>query len=343
MAAIIIDFVDYLKVRKRYSVATQSNYIDALVKFYQYIYPEEDLSSQIFEGKLEQLKSLENDNPSEFIKVLSFNNFRGFIADSLDKQISPVTINLYMSALSTFCKYLVKKEILEQNPVKNIYRPKQQKRLPQFYSQEVLNSFLNTAVDDNYANIRDRMIFTLIYDTGMRRAEVVNLKVKNVDLNRGVFDIIGKGDKEREIPIVEVLKDKIIDYLSVREDFIAQIESKYESESAKNKSQGECRVDKEYFFISNRGTKLYLSFINKVISEQMSGNKSFSGKKSPHILRHSFATALLNNGADLFSIKEVLGHSSLAATEVYTHNSFEKLKKIYLTAHPRANRGSKEK
>ena len=141
-----------------------------------------------------------------------------------------------------------------------------------------------------------------------------------VDLHRKVFKIVGKGDKEREIPIIPILCEKILVYLRKRTERFD-----FDTEDA--------------FFLTDKGTPLYLNFVNNAVKKELASLKGFDGKISPHVLRHSFATHLLNDGADLNSIKEVLGHSSLAATQVYTHNSFEQLKKIYVTAHPRAKKG----
>jgi integrase/recombinase XerC len=168
--------------------------------------------------------------------------------------------------------------------------------------------------------MRDKLIVMLIYATGMRRQEVASLEVGMFDQGRKVFKIIGKGDKEREIPVVGTLFEKILLYLHKRKE-------EFDPEP--------CNA----FFLTDKGAPLYLNFVNNVVKKELAGIKGLEGKISPHVLRHSFATHLLNDGADLNSIKEVLGHSSLAATQVYTHNSFEQLKKIYLTAHPRAKKG----
>ncbi|MEG0518456.1 MAG: tyrosine-type recombinase/integrase, partial [Bacteroidales bacterium] len=166
----------------------------------------------------------------------------------------------------------------------------------------------------------NRLILLMLYTTGMRRAEIVNLKVESFDQGRRVLRITGKGDKEREIPIISFLYENILVYLQQR---ILVLKD----------------VPNQSFFLTKKGETLYVQIVNSIVKQELAGLKGFSGKKSPHVLRHSFATHLLNGGADLNSIKEVLGHSSLAATQVYTHNSFEQLKKVYITAHPRAKKG----
>lgn len=313
------DFSDYIAVRKRYSERTLALYQKALEDFYFYIFSD---------ASFPDIETLEAKAGDEFLKVLTPQNIRGFIAEKLDKEYNPETINLALSALSTFCTYLVKRGEIASNPVKSVSRPKQKKRLPKFYTQEDLNRFIDERIGDDYKSFRNVLIIALIYDTGMRRAEVAGLTLKNLDMERWVFRITGKGNKEREIPVVDSLKERLIEYLPKREKFIAELIEKGQGDS----------VCSDGLFLTNKGGKSYDVFIHKVVTEELAKDKNFSGKKSPHVLRHSFATALLNNGADLNSIKEVLGHSSLAATEVYTHTSFEQLKKVYAKAHPRAKK-----
>lgn len=311
------DFSDYIAVRKRYPERTLALYQKALEDFYCYIFSDASFKS---------VEELEAASGEEFLKVLTPQNIRGFIAEKLDKEYNPETINLALSALSTFCTYLVKRGEIASNPVKSVSRPKQKKRLPKFYTQEDLNRFIDERIGDDYKSFRNVLIIALIFDTGMRRGEVASLTMDNLDTERWVFRITGKGNKEREIPIVDSLKERLLEYMGVRQEFINELKEKG------------VVVYEQGLFLTNKGGKSYDAFIHKVVTEELATDKNFSGKKSPHVLRHSFATALLNNGADLNSIKEVLGHSSLAATEVYTHTSFEQLKKVYAKAHPRAKK-----
>jgi len=154
----------------------------------------------------------------------------------------------------------------------------------------------------------------------LRRAELANLKISDWDVNRYIFRVVGKGDKLREIPVPVTLRKELAIYLEKFKDIYPV-------------------SNNDNFFLTDSGQPFYLSFVNKIVRRELGGVVGFTGKRSPHVLRHSIATHLLNNGADLNSIKEILGHSSLAATQVYTHNSFEQLKKVYLTAHPRAKKG----
>lgn len=295
------DFIDYLKVKRRYSPRTVKLYGKAVEDFLRQAVPESQLSDE------------------DILSALKFQVIRGYVSSLMDRGLDPRTVNLHLSAMSTFCSYLVRQNKLASNPVKEIVRPKEKKRLPSFFSPEALKLYFDTPVADDYPSVRNRMIVTLLYDTGLRRAEAASLRISDIDLSRRTISIIGKGNKQRMIPLVDSLVEKIGDYLLLREAFLNGSES-------------------DSFFLTDAGGPAYPEFINRTVKAELSKANGLSGKKTPHTLRHSFATSLLNEGADLNSIKEVLGHSSLAATEVYTHNSFEKLKEIYRTAHPRAKK-----
>lgn len=303
------EFLEFLRVQRRYSLRTQQIYKDAVERYYIYYYG------------VDSAQELENIPQSELLESLTPLNIRSFIAFNLDNGISARTTNLMLSAISMYCKFLVGEGKLKSNPMDFVVRVKEQKRLPEFYSKDALKEYFATPLEkDDYKSVRNKLIIMIIYATGMRRAEVAGLKLSNFDSGRKLFKIVGKGDKEREIPIIPVLFKNILLYLQCRRN-----------------SYPNCLSDS--FFLTDKGAPLYLNFVNNIVKEELAGLKGFDGKKAPHTLRHSFATHLLNNGADLNSIKEVLGHSSLAATQVYTHNSFEQLKKVYLTAHPRAKKG----
>ncbi len=304
---IIKDFISYISVQRRYSPRTCILYEEALGDFFNYF------SNEVSGG-------------DEILSCLTTSNIRNYIAHCLDIGLNPRTVNLRLSAMSSFCNYLVKQSLLASNPVKKITRPKEGKRLPSFYTERALEEYFDKyslqKEDKNFHNYRNRMVMLILYSTGIRRAELVNLKVTDFDLSRGVVRVLGKGDKEREIPIPSSVIQEIILYLKrIKVEF----------------PEGTI----QYFIVNDEGLQIKPEFVNEVVHQELDGLEGFSGKKSPHVLRHSLATHLLNNGADLNSIKEVLGHSSLAATQVYTHNSFEQLKKVYLTAHPRAKNGGK--
>lgn len=306
-------FINYISVQKRYSVRTQQLYVNAIERFYIFILTieEDQLPDNLWKNNLTEIQQLE---------LLTPNNIRGYIAHGMEDGLSARTENLLLSALSSFCTYLVKKGMLEENPVKKICRPKEKKRLPDFYQKEALEEYFSGELQPGYEPLRNRLILLMLYATGMRRAEIVNLKTDNFDKGRRVFRITGKGNKEREIPIISFLYENILVYLQQRILVLGN-------------------VTNHSFFLTEKGETLYVQIVNNIVKQELAGLKGFSGKKSPHVFRHSFATHLLNGGADLNSIKEVLGHSSLAATQVYTHNSFEQLKKVYITAHPRAKKG----
>ena len=320
MLVYLTGFLDYLRVQRRYSPRTVSLYQDTVERFYGYMLGQEPGKPEDGAGKGESSDRFRDLAPGEQISLLTALNIRGFVAEGLERGLNARTMNLMLSGLSGYCNYLLRQGLLDENPVKKIYRPKEKKRLPEFYREEALKEYFSRPVSPEYPSLRNRMIIMVLYATGMRRAEVVNLKVGDLDRARRIFRITGKGDKTREIPVTPLLFENILVYLQARNSFFEN-----------------CTGDS--FFLTDKGETLYLQFVNKIVKEELSGLEGFGGKKSPHVLRHSFATHLLNNGADLNSIKEVLGHASLAATQVYTHNSFEQLKKIYITAHPRAKKG----
>lgn len=308
-------YIEHIRVQKRYSPRTQVLYRDAILRYWLYIYGaegEEELDRCVADEVSKGEFSIED--------ILSSRNLRGYVAGCMDGGMGARSVNLHLSALSGYCKWLLAKGVLQENPARNVPRPKEERRLPQFYRRDALAEYCNADFPDDYRRIRDRLLVLLIYATGMRRQEVADLRLGMVDLHRKVFKIRGKGDKEREIPIIPVLYEKILVYLQKRIEEFA-----FDTGDA--------------FFLTDKGAPLYLEFVNDTVKKELAGLEGFEGKVSPHVLRHSFATHLLNGGAELDSIKEVLGHSSLAATQVYTHNSFEQLKKIYVTAHPRAKKG----
>jgi integrase/recombinase XerC len=221
-----------------------------------------------------------------------------------------------MASLKAFYKFLLKIKQIEVSPMlkhKALKTPKIV-QIP-FSEKEVSDLMFGVESPIGFEEVRDKLIVDLFYTTGMRRAELIGLMLKNVDLSSGVVKVLGKRSKERIVPLLPIVTDQINLYIKEREQ-LDQI------------------VDSEYFFISKKGLKLSESFVYRLINCYFS-RVSEKVKKSPHVLRHTFATHLLNNGADLNSVKELLGHSSLASTQVYTHNSLAELKKVYSDAHPR--------
>lgn len=297
---VVEEFISYIGIQKRYSERTLQLYEDYVKELYDFISPSDE---------------------TEFIRELKPQIIRGFIASSLELGLNPRTVNLKLSAISSFCSFLLKRGVIDSNPVRKVPRPRMSKKLPHFYTEGALAGYLELKNDDeNFLATRNRIMVLILYSTGIRRAELASLRISDWDRERGMIRVRGKGDKEREIPVTQELARSLNSYITELKDYYP------------DNKEG-------MVFLTDAGKPLYLSFVNKVVKAELEMVPGFTGKRSPHMLRHSIATHLLNNGADLNSIKEVLGHSSLAATQVYTHNSFEHMKKIFLTAHPRAKKG----
>jgi integrase/recombinase XerC len=234
----------------------------------------------------------------------------------VDQNISNVSVNRKMASLKAYYKFLLKTKQIELNPMLKHKALKTPKIVQIPFSEKELTDLIEQVSDPvGFEEIRDKLIVEMFYATGIRRAELINLKINNVDLSSSVIKVLGKRNKERIVPVLPVLLRQFDSYLNER----ALVEN---------------IVDGDYFFISKKGLKLSESFVYRLINSYFS-RVSEKVKKSPHVLRHTFATHLLNNGADLNSVKELLGHSSLASTQVYTHNSLAELKKVYSDAHPR--------
>ena len=288
-------FRDYLQFEKKYSLHTVNAYLNDVTFF-------EEFNQTHFE----------QDN----IDQVNYSQIRSWIISLVDQDISNVSVNRKMASLKSFYKFLLKTKQIEINPMLKHKALKTPKIVQIPFSEKELTDLIQE-VDNpvGFEEIRDKLIVEMFYTTGMRRAELINLMLRNVDLSSSVIKVLGKRNKERIIPLLPVIVDQLKLYLNER----ALVED---------------IVDGEYFFISKKGLKLSESFVYRLINSYFS-KVSEKVKKSPHVLRHTFATHLLNNGADLNSVKELLGHSSLASTQVYTHNSLAELKKVYTNAHPR--------
>jgi len=288
-------FQDYLQFEKKYSPHTVNAYLNDLGFF-------EEFNKERFE--------------QDSIEKVNYSQIRSWIVFLVDKGVSNVSVNRKMASLKAFYKFLLKIKQIEVSPMlkhKALKTPKIV-QIP-FSEKEVSDLMFGVESPIGFEEVRDKLIVDLFYTTGMRRAELIGLMSKNVDLSSGVVKVLGKRSKERIVPLLPIVADQINLYIKEREQ-LDQI------------------VDSEYFFISKKGLKLSESFVYRLINCYFS-RVSEKVKKSPHVLRHTFATHLLNNGADLNSVKELLGHSSLASTQVYTHNSLAELKKVYSEAHPR--------
>ncbi|HUX55526.1 MAG TPA: tyrosine-type recombinase/integrase [Bacteroidales bacterium] len=289
-------FSQYLQTEKRYSPHTVRSYLTDLDQFYSF------LSSQ----------GLSDDAVSA-----TSHDIRAWIVNMLDNNISPVSVHRKISCLRVFYRYLRKQGFVINDPLQKVVLPKRKKSLPVFVEEVALNKLLDDYnFGDDLAGIRNRTIIEMLYFTGMRRSELIGLRNLDVDLKEEAIKVTGKRNKQRIIPLVKSFVKRLEEYIKIRDEFI----------DAGNDG---------WFFITDKGNKLYDKYVYNTVTNYL-GIVTTIEKKSPHILRHTFATHMLNHGADLNSIKELLGHANLSATQVYTHNTFEKLKKIYKQAHPRA-------
>jgi len=240
---------------------------------------------------------------------------RSWIVKLMDEGISPRSVNRKISSLKSYFKYLLREGVIERSPVQQIVTVRASKQLPSYISQEDIIDFLNQPVDTgDFKSLRDKIIIEILYSTGIRRSELISLKNSSIDHQRSLLKVTGKGNKERIIPLSKKLLDHIQEYTESKQKTI--------------------KANSPYLIVTDKGNKAYPEFILRKVKSGLSGLKNI--KKSPHILRHTFATHMLNNGADLNVIKELLGHADLTATQVYTHNTIKQLKSIYKKAHPRA-------
>jgi integrase/recombinase XerC len=288
-------FRDYLGLEKNYSPHTVTAYLNDL-----------DFFQAFLKGTFED---------DDLIRV-NYNQIRAWIVSLSDDGVSNSSINRKISSLKSFYKFLLKTKQIETSPLLKHKALKSPKKLQIPFSEKELDLVLNQIVyPEGFEGVRDKLVVDLFYTTGIRRAELIGLKLHNVDLSNGTIKVLGKRNKERIIPILPVVQNQIRIYLDER-------------------SRLQMIIDGDSFFLLLKGVKLNDSFVYRLINYYFS-NVSEKVKKSPHILRHTFATHMLNNGADLNSVKELLGHSSLASTQIYTHSSLSELKKVYGDAHPR--------
>jgi len=289
-------FLDHLKFEKRYSAHTISSY-------------QQDINS--FFGFLDQTFG---EMPMDKITPTFI---RSWLAGMKEKKMTAKTINRKLSALRSFFKYHLKRGAISQMPTFNVIAPKISRRLPVFMKESETKELLETLASgsEDWKSLNARMLITLFYATGMRLSELIGLREKQLDLSRSQIRVLGKGNKERLIPISQEITSLIKDY---------------QQQKAANLEQEE-----DFLLVTEKGRKLYPKYAYLLVNKHLGGAITLD-KKSPHVLRHTFATHLMNNGADLNAVKELLGHASLAATQVYTHNTIEKLKTVHKKAHPKA-------
>lgn len=294
----LIAFQDYLQLEKKYSPHTVNAYIMDITFFQSFILKEFD---------------------QEEITTVNYNQVRSWIVEMVGQSVANNSVNRKIASLKAFYKFLLKTKQIEVSPLLKHKSLKTPKKIQIPFSEKELDNVLHLLKYENdFEGIRNKLIIDLFYTTGIRRTELIHLKMNNIDFSNQTIKVLGKRNKERIIPILPIILQQFNVYLTERA-YLEQIK------------------DNEYFFLTLKGIKMNDSLVYRLINHYFS-NVSEKVKKSPHILRHTFATHLLNNGADLNSVKELLGHSSLASTQVYTHNNLAELKKVYGNAHPRSRK-----
>lgn len=291
-------FLEYLHYEKNYSALTIKAYENDIESFTNFV------SSTLDENNIAQV---------------NYAQIRNWIVHLVEQKISNRSINRKLSSLSTYYKYLLKIGDIEVNPLSRHKSLKTDKKVQVPFSENEIEKVLDELdYDDSFEGIRDKSIIELFYSTGIRRIELIELKLTNLNLENKTLKVLGKRNKERLVPLLSTTIATISLYLIERNKL-------------------EVIKDANSLFLTKKGVKIYETLVYRIINKYFS-KASKKVKKSPHILRHSFATHLLNQGADLNAVKELLGHSSLAATQVYTHNSIAELKKVHLRAHPRSKK-----
>ena len=292
----IKSFLDYILLEKKYSQHTVTAYKNDITSFQGFCI---------------------NEFGGEDIVNVNYAQIRNWIVSLVNSGISNQSINRKVSSLKSFYKFLQKTKQLTSNPLIKHKALKVAKRVQVPFSEKEIESVINS-IDEivDFESVRDKLIVELLYSTGMRRNELINLKLSDIDKSNQVVKVLGKRNKERYIPLLK----SVLDSLTIYHEFRFEI-----------------KTDQSYLFITKNGKKIYDTLVYRIINNYFS-KVSSKVKKSPHVIRHSFATHLLNEGADLNSVKELLGHSSLASTQVYTHSSLGKLKEVYNLAHPRSEK-----
>ena len=294
---LIDDFLNYLRYERNYSNYTIGAYSKDLDQFQRYV--REHREGVFNPGEID----------SDFV--------RSWIVSLMDEKLSPVSVNRKLSSLKSFFKFLMKQGFVSVNPLRFMTGPKTKKPLPTFVKEKDMEELLDgDGFDEDFEGVRDRLILEMLYDTGVRRSELVGLQDVDIDYDAMLIKVTGKRNKQRLIPFAERLKNLMLAYTEVR-----------------NREVG---AGSGWFFVRKNGEQLSTGILYTIVKKKLSDIPTLV-KCSPHVLRHSFATSMLNNGAELNAVKELLGHSSLASTSIYTHTTFEELKKVY-HAHPRAQK-----
>lgn len=289
-------FLQFLQIEKRYSPHTVRSYRNDLDQFANFLSDNEMLSD---------------------VNDITSHQIRAWIVYLIDNGISPVTVHRKISCLRRFYNYLRKEGIVKTDPLEKIVLPKQKKKLPVFVEEEALDKLFDSVnFGNDFSGLRNRTIIEMLYMTGIRRAELTEIRYEDVSLSDATVRVTGKRNKQRIIPLSQLFVTRLREYIGARNKIVSDTAG-------------------SWFFITDKGNKLYDKYVYNIVKAYLSMVTTIE-KKSPHVLRHTFATHMLNRGADLNVIKEFLGHANLSATQIYTHNTFEKLKRIHKKAHPRA-------
>ena len=290
----INDFLRYLQAEKRYASHTIKAYKNDLNQFHAFC----------------------QDSDHEGVD-LHFRTIRSWVVSLMDSGYSSRTVHRKLTSLSTYCKYLIKEGELDSNPLDRVLKPRLNKRVPTFVEDGKMDLLLDEfEFGEDFKGIRNRLVLDMLYQTGMRRSELIGLSIGSINREGKCVKVVGKRGKERIIPLNEQMLEAVERYLLIREKVV------------ENKTT-------ERLIVTEKGGAAYDKLIYRIVNSYLSMVTTLD-KKSPHVLRHTFATHMLNRGADLNAIKELLGHANLSATQVYTHNTYKKLKSIYNQAHPRA-------
>ena len=298
-------FLNYLRLEKAYSPHTVMGYENDLREFEAYLVNTENVLD---------LKDADSDL------------IRGWAMGLMAAGRSAATVNRKLSSLRTFYKYLLKKEEIAKSPMQNVHGPKRKRPLPQFVREADMNRLLDHALDDDsWQGVRERLVIQLFYETGIRLSELVGLNVEDVDFKRKIIRVTGKRNKQRVIPIGDGLLESLEQYVAMKNQ-VSEERGRYAL----------VRQHSTPLFVTDKGNRVYPSWVYWVVRRNLSQVVTLK-KRSPHVLRHTFATAMLNGEAELEAVKELMGHKSVSTTQIYTHTTFEELKKAYSKAHPRAS------
>lgn len=314
--------------------------IDAYISYIAHVRRYSPRTQEIYRAVLEEY----SEHSGGALTPTAIRNYEVYLLDQKEgKKDCARTVDMHLSVISGYCRWLMKNGQLESNPVRLVPRPEIEKRLPVFYREDSMKQYFDDTASDAsveqleflqslpdgdkttkllYTRRLDRLIISMLYGTGMRRSELISLNRNSIDFSRRTVSVLGKGSKMREIPLVPSLCEEISLYLSAADYVLGA-------------SEGSTPLLR-----TPSGSRLYPVYVDRTVKKELGAVAGITGRKSPHVLRHTLASELLDNGSDLNSIKELLGHSSLAATQVYTHNTIERLKKVYNQAHPRANKNT---